>query len=75
MTSQPVTKTIEIPDNVYIHNSESATLTLDCSLQITENATKNQSINGHKTGILQKLKGGVLLVVGYLLSPLCWGCN
>ena len=72
MTNQPVTKAIAIPENVYIKNSESATLTLDCSPQITENATKNQSNNGIKTGILQKLKGGVLLVVGYLLSPLCW---
>ncbi len=72
MANQPVTKTIEIPENVYINNSESATLTLDCSPQITENATKNQSNNGIKTGILQKLKGGILLVVGYLLSPLCW---
>jgi hypothetical protein len=58
MTNQPVTKTIEIPENVYINNSESATLTLDCSPQITENATKSQSNNGGKTGILQKIKGG-----------------
>ncbi|MBV9389838.1 MAG: hypothetical protein JOZ78_25730 [Chroococcidiopsidaceae cyanobacterium CP_BM_ER_R8_30] len=25
-----------------------------------------------KAGMLQKLRGGFLLIVGYLLSPLCW---
>lgn len=72
MTNQPVTKTIEIPENVYLENSESAALTLDCSPKMTEKATKNQLNNVAKTGISQKLKGGILLVVGYLLSPLCW---
>ncbi|HLO86767.1 MAG TPA: hypothetical protein VK203_17440 [Nostocaceae cyanobacterium] len=36
----------------------------DTTVQTTENASK---IN-----ILQKLRGGFFLVLGYLLSPLCW---
>ena len=30
------------------------------------------STNPISVSILQKIKGGVLLTVGYLLSPLCW---
>ena len=30
------------------------------------------STNPDSVSILQKIKGGVLLTVGYLLSPLCW---
>lgn len=72
MTSQPVTKTIEIPANLYTAKLAIASLESDCEVQVTENPTNNQVNNGTKTGIFQKIKGGTLLVVGYLLSPLCW---
>lgn len=68
MTNQPVTKTIEIPTNLYTANLEISSIASDCELQIGEKRLNNAT----KTGILQKLKGGILLVVGYLLSPLCW---
>lgn len=37
-------------------------------------ATPSENIcqNVQNKSILQKIKGGVLLTVGYLLSPLCW---
>jgi hypothetical protein len=68
MTNQPVTKTIEIPTNLYTANLEISSIASDCELQIREKRLNSAT----KTGILQKLKGGILLVVGYLLSPLCW---
>ncbi|MFN5388738.1 MAG: hypothetical protein ACK5AW_10405 [Pseudanabaena sp.] len=68
MTNQPVTKTIEIPENVYISDLSSAPFESACEIQ----KPNNQLNNGSKTGIIQKIKGGILLVVGYLLSPLCW---
>ena len=66
--NQPVTKTIEIPVNLYTANLEISSIASDCELQISEKRLNNAT----KTGILHKLKGGILLVVGYLLSPLCW---
>jgi hypothetical protein len=35
-------------------------------------APELNSKNPDSVSILQKIKGGVLLTVGYLLSPLCW---
>lgn len=68
MIKQPVTKTLEIPDNLYKSNLAIAPLLSEHELQCHEKPLNNES----KTGIFQKLKGGLLLVVGYLLSPLCW---
>jgi len=41
------------------------------SLAIAPSSELN-STNPDSVSILQKIKGGVLLAVGYLLSPLCW---
>jgi hypothetical protein len=41
------------------------------SLAIATSPESNPT-NPHSVSILQKIKGGVLLTVGYLLSPLCW---
>jgi hypothetical protein len=41
------------------------------SLAIAPSSELN-STNPVSVSILQKIKGGVLLTVGYLLSPLCW---
>ncbi|GBO52416.1 hypothetical protein APA_85 [Pseudanabaena sp. lw0831] len=41
------------------------------SLEIAISPELN-STNPFSVSILQKIKGGVLLTVGYLLSPLCW---
>ena len=41
------------------------------SLAIAPSSELN-STNPNSVSILQKIKGGVLLTVGYLLSPLCW---
>ena len=41
------------------------------SLAIAPSSELN-SKNLDSVSILQKIKGGVLLTVGYLLSPLCW---
>jgi len=68
MINQPVTKTIAIPENIYTSDLSSAPFESACEIQIPNNRLNN----GSKTGITQKIKGGILLVVGYLLSPLCW---
>ena len=38
----------------------------------TNEVLETETITTIKPNILKKLRGGILLVVGYLLSPLCW---
>jgi UDP-N-acetylmuramyl pentapeptide phosphotransferase/UDP-N-acetylglucosamine-1-phosphate transferase len=38
----------------------------------TNNTLQTEDIIPEKNHILKKLRGGILLVIGYLLSPLCW---
>ena len=45
--------------------------TAEPSLAIAASPELNTE-NSLPVSILQKIKGGVLLMVGYLLSPLCW---
>jgi hypothetical protein len=46
-------------------------ITTEPSFAIAPSSELN-STNTDSVSILQKIKGGVLLTVGYLLSPLCW---
>jgi hypothetical protein len=68
MTSQPVTKTIAIPENVYTSGLSIAPFESTCEIQNPNNLLNNDK----KKSVIQKIKGGFLLAVGYLLSPLCW---
>ena len=45
--------------------------TAEPSLEIATSSDLNP-VNPLPKSIIQKIKGGVFLVVGYLLSPLCW---
>ena len=68
MIKEPVTTTIENPVKPDIAKLAIASLENSSELQ----ATNDQPNNGDQAKIIQKIKGGFLLVVGYLLSPLCW---
>ena len=46
-------------------------ITTQSDLAIAQSLAPNLSKQSNKS-IFQKIKGGILLTVGYLLSPLCW---
>lgn len=54
-----------------LKNSETSNSTSQAIASAPE-AAQTLTSTSQKQNILQKIKGGFLLTVGYLLSPLCW---
>jgi len=55
-----------------MENAQKVTEELSITEQVTETQLAQTASGSFPKVMLKKLKGGFFLVVGYLLSPLCW---